>query len=380
MNTGRPLDQSALDPIQGVLEVLRRAPKTGTNKLGLLLVLLDLVPTLSRDDLRISKSVLAAHYLNIHWEHGRPYGDEPLRQSYVNKKHRDGKSTTDTIAMLQIHSLREVLQEIGRQIEDEKLHDQPLEVIDLRLSNCGELGDVWRRRKGQAVKLIGDALWKNPVPRLQELDRHHVEFLYSKHGSSIELFPDAAEQLTRFSGVLRSLIELKFSELVARINSLSAIEFDIHSHLFGRERSMPSIKMRRGLIELQGGKCVLSDEPISVSSGSLDHVIPWSRTRLSHIENFVVTTRRVNSSKSDSLLGPELVDKWLNHVRENSQDIQALANEHHWLSGFEHVRHVALNIYRVLDASVGVWKGRNIGVQPLEYDGKVHILQNLEKD
>lgn len=369
----------SLEPIQGVLEVVRRAPKTGTNKLGLLLSLLDIVPMLTRDDLTISRDVLAEQYLSIHWDHGRPYGSEPLRQSYVNKQHKDGRSTTDTIAMLQIHGLRDLLQEIGRRIVDERLQDQPLEVIDLRLSNGGEWSNEWRRCKAQAVRLIGHALWKNPVPRLQELDGRHVEFLYSRKGSEIELLPDAAEQLTKFSGVLRPLIELKFSELVARINSLSAIEFDIHSHLFGRERSMPSIEIRRGLLELQEGKCVFTNDPISVRSGSLDHVIPWSRTRLSHIENFVITTGRVNSSKADSLLGPELVDKWLGHVRRNSQAIRALAHEHHWLSGFTHVRHVALNIYRVLDPNVGVWKGRNIGVEPLEDEGKAQIIEHLKR-
>ena len=60
-------DPGTLDPIQGVLEILERASMTGTNKLGLLLVLLDFAPERTEGDQSISKKDLATRYLDIHW-------------------------------------------------------------------------------------------------------------------------------------------------------------------------------------------------------------------------------------------------------------------------------------------------------------------------
>ena len=65
-------DSFRLDPIQGILEIMERASMTGTNKLGLLLALLDLAPERIEDNRPIAREELTERYLDIHWEHARP--------------------------------------------------------------------------------------------------------------------------------------------------------------------------------------------------------------------------------------------------------------------------------------------------------------------
>lgn len=194
--------------------------------------------------------------------------------------------------------------------------------------------------------------------------------------------PNAAKSLARFSGIIRPLVEFKFVELVARINKeqLGTTNEDlIHEHLFGKERSMPPENIRRGLIKVQENRCIFTRQPLNskAESNSLDHVLPWSRIRLSHIENFVMTTQSVNSSKCDSLIGPDLVRCWLQHLDRHSDDISELAKREGWPTSIEHVHRTALSIYDNVDPATGVWLDRTRGVQPLGIRGKQEIQEIL---
>ena len=355
--------------------MLARAPMTGTNKLGLLLVLLDTAPQKISDDQPISKYELASRYLSMHWEHGRPFGSLVLRQSSVNKKRNDDSSANDSTVMLRVKELRELLTELGCG----HLRDKPLEVVDNQIGSTKHADD-WDRAMASALTSVRDAVWKNPVSRLQRLPGSCEPFLYEFEDGQIEFLPGVAEMLTKYAGILRPLIEFRFSELVARINRahLAAPENDIHEHLFGVERSMPPTSMRNGLIELQNNRCIFSGKRLTRRAGSVDHVIPWSRNRLSHIENFVMTTRTVNSDKSNSLLSPDLLRGWLEHVSENSGQLEQLANDHRWPTDFSRVGHVALSIYEVLDPSAGVWHVDE-GIRPLGEAGRAEATTLLQR-
>ena len=369
------LDSPRLDPIQGVLEILRRASMTGTNKLGLLLTLLDLAPEKVRGNVRISKKEIAARYLEIHWEHGRPYGNTALRQTSAIKRRKDNTVSTDTTVMQEVHELRRLL----RETERGDLRDRSLDVVKNYMAGT-EWNDDWERALDKSLARVEKSLWKNPVRLLQKLPGDPDPFLFefSAGHPDIAFLPGVAEDLTRFSGVLRPLVEFRFSELVAAINrdTITSPEHDIHTHLFGRDRIMPPDGIRRGLLKLQGRRCLLTDRRIRPSSSSLDHVIPWSRTRVSQIENFLMTTPSVNSSKADSLLGPVLVKKWMNHVTDQALAIQSLAQNYNWPTDLDRVRRVALHTYEALDPSTGVWNGTT-GVQPLGEHGKATILKIL---
>lgn len=369
---GEPNDLPRLDPIQGILEVMERASMTGTNKLGLLLALLDLAPERIEDNRPIAKEELTERYLDIHWEHARPYGKIELRHSSVRKKRNDDSVATDTTVMQQIYLLREQLEGQGHG----GLQDQILDVVHSRVGDT----DWWDRSWDSAVASTKKDLWRNPIDKLQNLPGAPEPFLYEVIGQEVRFIPGVAETLTKFAGVLRPLVEFKFAEVVAKINRdrLGQIaEYQIHEHLFGSDRSMPSRSMRDDLIEVQNNRCIYSNVPLDAGPKSLDHVMPWSRTRLSQIENFVITTRSVNSSKSDSLLGPDLVQKWLSHLDSHASQIGQIAEKHGWPSDLDRVRRTSYNIYTVLDPTIGVWQGESKGVLPIGADGIGTIEQML---
>ena len=348
---------------------------TGTNKLGLLLALIEIAPEYMQDNQPISRRALAERYLNLHWEHGRPYRDRMLRQSSSKKKRKDDTVADDTTVMQNVHELRDLL----RKESPGDLQHQSFEVVNHKMRSP-EWRNDWEEALDKSLARIEKDLWRNPVIRLQVLPGMPDPFLFTLDNNQIQFLPNVAQQLTKYSGVLRPLIEFRFAQLVAKINGehLSVPDFDIHEHLFGRDRMMPPANIRVGLTKLQGGQCILTGRQIRQDNRSLDHVIPWSRTRLSAIENFVMTTSSVNSSKSDSLLGPDLIDKWLDYLDSKSEQIIDLADANNWPTDIERVSNIALHIYEALDPAVGVWQGDD-GVQPLGAQGKARITSVLQK-
>ena len=341
---------------------------TGTNKLGLLLALLDLAPDRVEDNSPISKEQLTERYLDIHWEHARPYGNIELRQSSVRKKRKDESFATDTTVMQQIDVLRKQLEAKGHG----KLLNQILDVVQ---SEVG--GQTWWEQEWKtAVTSVKKDLWRNPIDKLQNLPGTPIPFLFEVDEQEIRFIPGVAEALVRFAGVLRPLVEFRFAEVVAKINREELgpiVKYEIHEHLFGSDRSMPPEKMRKELIDIQNNRCIYSNMPLDTGLRSLDHVMPWSRTRLSHVENFVITTRSANSSKRDSLLGPELVARWLEHLEACSSEMVQVSKDNGWPSDLEHVSRTSYNIYKVLNPATGVWQGESRGVQPIGEDGLERI-------
>lgn len=366
-------DSSHLDPVQGVLEILDRAAMTGTNKLGLLLTLIDLAPTLDSGSQSISRSALAEKYLEIHWEHARPYQGISLRQSSAIKARKDGTIADDATVMQEIHRLRALLEKQRRG----GLRDKPLDMVRHSL-NDPRLHPEWHKAFETALARIQLALLKNPVRLLHELPGQPDPFIYELTPEGLKLLPGVAASLTKFAGVLRPLVEFKFAQAVMRINrkQLQAPIDDVYSHLFGRDRIMPPTAMRNDLVEIQQGRCILSDIPLPPTGWSLDHVMPWSRARLSQVENFLITTRNVNSGKSDSLLSPAVVKRWLRHQDANREPIEKCAREHHWPADIEGIRHVMRRTYEAIDATTSVWDPES-GLRPLGVHGKREVLELL---
>ncbi len=351
---------------------MERASMTGTNKLGLLLALLDLAPERIDDNRPIARDELAERYLGIHWEHARPYGEIELRHSSPNKVRNDMSVANDTVVMQQIHLLRRQLQEQGRG----NLRDQNLDVVQSRVGGT----DWWDQSWDRAIVNTKRSLWKNPIDKLQNIPGQPKPFLYESLGQEVKFIPGVAKALTKFAGVLRPLVEFRFAEVVAKVNKDKLghlAEYQIHEHLFGSGRSMPSRSMRDDLVEVQDNRCVYSDVPLDAGRRSLDHVMPWSLTKLSQIENFVMTTTSANSSKSDSLLGPELLDRWLEHLNSRSSQMSQIAEKYSWPSDLARVCRTSYNIYKALDPTSGVWQGEGEGILPIGADGIESIEQLL---
>ena len=365
-----------LDPVEGVVAILSRAAMTGTHKLGLLLALLDLAPESVKSDGRVSRDSLASRIVEIHWTHGRPYGDNAtrLRQTSSRKRKDDGSVSDDATVMLEIQKLRTFLR-----FKSPSLEDRPLEVVQRRSEGEDWHGE-WCDRFEKSLRNVGNGLWKNPVKHLQELSGNSKPFLFERDGSrGIRFLEGVPQVLSRYAGVLRPLIEFRFTERVVKINRMGDLspQREIHAHLFGRDRIMPPDSMRSEMRDLQCGHCVLTGDSLG-NEMSVDHLIPWSHHRLSKVENLLITTRSVNSRKSDSLPGPDAIEAWTKHVLDNSRAIGDIAQRHGWPTDLGHVLGVALHIYSSAAPTTGVWDGRQ-GVRPLGKAGQARVIDGLAR-
>lgn len=352
-----------IDPVEGILAVLNEGSATGTNKFGLLLALIDLAPSVGGDPV-VPVSCIAEKLIELHWDHGRGYGvgDGPLRQ--VTSGNRD--NTTVVLVVARLHGL------LGA--------DLPFELARPKIGDT-----AWRN----AVKQVVQATVKNPLRFLQNLPGRPREFLYEQLPGSparIRFVDGSLESLIRYGPVLRDLIEFRFVRFVAAANRAvlgTPVEDSIAEHLFGAERHMPPVAMRRDLWLLQQRRCLYTGaavgDPAEVKSGaSVDHVVPWARVRLSTAENFLITSASTNSLKRALPLAPELLGRWVGYLEDQGDEIAAVAAQYGWPSDLRRVASVAAAQYKHARLESPVWCGRE-GIKVLGENGRAKALTLLNR-
>ena len=319
------------EPIQGILTVLEDSNFTGTNKLGLLLALIDLAPSIKNNALPITE--ISRKLLEIHWSHSEPYmgSSSELRQITGN-----GPNIT-------------VLNEVVKL--KKFLNDNNIPSVSYE----SDLRNIPKRVFAESVKQVSDSTWKNPVRFLQKLGGIEVAFIFTYQNRTLFFEKGAIKALITHGPILRELIQYKFTNFVLILNSgilglNDTTNLNVQEFLFGEERHMPPDGLRNELLNLQKGTCLytgtkLPAKGLSKIGYSLDHVIPWSRLRLSAIENFICTTKSTNSSKGNSLLGYDLLEKWANFQVDNKAGIEEIADNFGWVSDFDRVIFNLTNIY-----------------------------------
>ena len=350
-----------MDPIQGILAILDRGNTTGTNKFGLLLSLIDLAPYVGADR-RIQYRDIVLKLIEIHWSHSVPYsGAGTLRQlSSPNKE-----NTT-------------VIQEIGKlrqEIAPSCQFEQALKTID---------SSKWEK----AIAKITTDTRRNALRKLQTINRAESSFLYDidKTSASITMHENALAALIQFGPVIREVVEFKFVHCVVKCNKPilgDTVDGKVHRHLFAHNRQMPSSLVRKQLWELQGQRClytgeVLDDPTLKSDRVAIDHVIPWSISKLSQIENFVVTSKKINSSKSNLLISPKLLKTWSEYVLQNRFQLSEISQSSNWPSDLKQVCDIALALYTHKPGSTLVWNFQ-MGFEPLGEDGQIEAIKCLEE-
>lgn len=350
-----------LDPIEGVLAILNDGAATGTNKMGLLLALIDIAPVVG-ETACIDVSLIAEKLIELHWDHARPYGEQPLRQVASGNR-------SYTTVILEVMKLRETLG-----------NDMSFEVARPRIRE-----QDWR----VALSAVTRATAKNPLPLLQRLPGNPPPFLYeydvgAAGTGKIRFVDGALDALIRYGPVLRDLVEFRFVRFVVNVNFKSlgfSAEDQIAEHLFGSKRHMPPQAMRHELWMLQGGRCIytgqrLSDPWQANSLTSIDHVIPWKRVRLSAVENLLVTSSSTNSVKKATLLAPAMLSRWLAYLFERGEALSLVAESFGWPSDYRRVLAVAHAQYAHAKPTSPVWNGLE-GISPLGDRGQVESVNML---
>jgi 5-methylcytosine-specific restriction endonuclease McrA len=349
-----------VDPVEGVLAVLGDGAATGSNKFALLLALIDLAPSVTDED-SLGVDDIARKLLELHWDHPRPFNGQVLRQVVSGNR-------ANSTAVLEVQRLQQ-------------RWDCSVVPPFAMARNVLDQQD-WEG----AVKSVAAATAKNPLRLLQTVNGQQISFLYEVVGPSVRFLPGAISALVRYGPLLRELVEFRYVKFVARANTKTnqpSLEDRVAEHLFGAERFMPPVPLRHQLWELQEHVCIYTGQPIDdplllTGNSSVDHVVPWSRARISDIENFVLTTRSVNSAKGNLLLAPGLVERWSIHLEKNGDALGALASRFGWPTDRRRVINDVTAFYRHGGNSAVVWDGMG-GPLTLNTEHLESVLQVLDR-
>jgi 5-methylcytosine-specific restriction endonuclease McrA len=162
----------------------------------------------------------------------------------------------------------------------------------------------------------------------------------------------------KLSPLVRPLVELHWTRMVAQFNSIAVVEQDLQDHLFGSDRVTPPLDLRRGLGFLQGGRCFYCKGELT-GTAEADHFVPRSRCNVDAIENLVMADRSCNNDKRDILAGPELIRTWAERNRVEGANLVRIANNSRWDTDATVTLAVARSIYRNLPGrDTPFWLGR----------------------
>jgi 5-methylcytosine-specific restriction endonuclease McrA len=205
---------------------------------------------------------------------------------------------------------------------------------------------------------------EQPLPRLQAVGSSDTvfPFLYKlswgpresfsptrlrRHGPrgpAVHLLPGAGDELLRLGPLVRPLVELHWTRMVAEINRVATAELDLHRHLFGAGRLIPPKALRDGIGALQDGQCFYCRGPLGATPEA-DHFILRIRCGIDAVENLVLTDRRCNNDKRDVLPAPPHVTAWTSRNQHHGTALTSLAMASRWDTDPAATAAVARSIY-----------------------------------
>jgi hypothetical protein len=205
-----------------------------------------------------------------------------------------------------------------------------------------------------------------PLPRLQMMGQSDRSFIYqiywdkrikqrdvtsyqrsasSSFDNRVMLRPWVGEYFLQLSGLLRPLIQRRWSGMVAQLNRLQ--ESHLETFLFGADRT-PTSRVRAGLWEIQGRRCFYCDARIAEPlGGHVDHFVPWSRYPDDALDNFVVADNKCNGFKGSALAAAGHLVRWTRRFVERSGEYTQLA-ELTQRTGWDRQPNRSLNVARAI--------------------------------
>ena len=136
------------------------------------------------------------------------------------------------------------------------------------------------------------------------------------------LLPGAGDGLLRLGPLIRPLIEVHWTRMVAEINGVAQRRAGpAPSPVRVRPDPCRPRPLRDGIAALQDGRCFYCHHP-PAKTPEADHFIPRIRCGIDAVENLVLADRRCNNDKRDLLPAPAHVTAW---ARRNHHHDTALA-------------------------------------------------------
>jgi 5-methylcytosine-specific restriction endonuclease McrA len=220
------------------------------------------------------------------------------------------------------------------------------------------------RRRAAAAPVAGGRVRRHrlPVPLRARLGAAGVLLparlrRHGPQGPAVRLLPGAGDELLRLGPLVRPLVELHWTRMVAEINKVATAELDLRRHLFGSDRVLPPRALRDGVAALQDGQCFYCGGTLGATPEA-DHFIPRIRCGIDAIENLVLADRRCNNDKRDLLPGPPHVTAWARRNQRHGTALTSLATASRWDSDPAATMAVARSIYSHLPpGGTPLWLG-----------------------
>lgn len=266
-----------------LLQIIDEGQRTATYKLALVLALIDASAAHAADDGRAPAVLhtrdVAAHVLRLYLPQTRRYlaGSD---EAQVLRQITSGNSAI-LGAVTRLYGAAEArgcrLSEIATRLPDE--YEACLDEVERTVA-------------------------RYPLRRLQVVGREHRPFLYdvdwsesvglrtlhAPGGGQVRFRPSAGDHLLRLAPLVRPLVELHWTRMVARLNRLDLEEERLRAHLFGADRAVFPTSLRSALVDLHDGTCFYCGDRLR-SRIEIDHFIPWSRWPNDAVENLVPADR-----------------------------------------------------------------------------------------
>jgi hypothetical protein len=279
--TAPPGDAEQLAFLGNIQRILDEGQFVATYKFALLLALVEIAVERGDDSgapVAIHLDAIAEKFLELYWDHTRPFASHVLRQN-----------TGRNIAILG---------------EIEELQIRWPRISDARRT------PAWSKARRRTAGIIRAM----PLFRLQLLrGNYRLPFLYDEtmQQGQIVLKPGVAFCLRRFSTMIGSLARNAWLAAV-RSNPQNAYLAgggeSLEAFLFGQER-IDLTAIREVVWDLQNGRCFYCDGRMS-GTPQVDHFVPWAcyPSNLGH--NLVLAHAGCNADKSDLLADVRHLERW----------------------------------------------------------------------
>ena len=172
------------------------------------------------------------------------------------------------------------------------------------------------------IKHISKTLHENVCWRFKNIPNKTLDiYEYNKGVDSIIINMDNVIALKEYSMIISKLLNYKWSQLLEKFNYQPKISLKVNGISEAKLRRNNLTKYKEELLKEFEGKEIIdfyTGNPISYNDISIDHVIPWSFMYSDDIWNLVITSKSINSSKSNSIPSKEIIEKL--KIRNNNLD------------------------------------------------------------
>ena len=269
---------------------------TATYKFALLISLSDLAVELGRDDneaLTLTHRSISLKFIQLYWQQSAPFsGHDVLVQNLG----------TQASVVTAISNFRRKNQKLNFYSANSSADFKKL------------LSSVTATVKSQ------------PINYIQNLGGKNETFLFENGSNSLTLMPGVAYCLRRFQPLIQQLCKTHWVDHVRgnkRNIPLLGKDDDLESFLFETPRQALTL-ISSGLRKLSN-KCFYCQG--SLREDDVDHFIPHSMYPRDLAHNFVLAHPSCNRSKSDTLAAKPHLQRWLDFLKANENDLIQIGSE-----------------------------------------------------